>query len=130
MGEHALAGNPARAAALAADAAGDIGRHQVVSIAQFAGGLGSTLRHNGLRLEAGEHAGNHVAGVVVAGATAEGSGPGLTIPGDDVSLRVQRGALVNDAGLAVVFPPGHLIFAGELTRTGRPTAWESKEIGR
>src|SRR6185437_10518453 len=114
VGEHALTGDSARAAAFAADAAGDIGRHQVVAIAQFAGGLGSALGDDVLRLETREHTGNHVAGVVVAGAAAERSGPGLTIPGSDASLPVQGGALVNDARLPVVFAPRHLIFTREL----------------
>ena len=45
-------------------------------------------------------------GCVVAGAVAEDGGPGFVVPGDDVALGVEGGALVHDEGQAVIFAPG------------------------
>ena len=79
-------------------------------------GAGAGLRRASAgSLEAREHAGRDVPGVLVARPAAAARAPRLVVPRDDVAGRVERGALFEHECVAVV-SPRHLVFAREKRR--------------
>ena len=90
----------------------DVRGHGVAAVVIFLG-LWRGRTRNQLRLETRQHASNHVSRIRIAGPASQRRIPGLVFPTDDVALRVQPGALVNNEGEPIVLP-GHLILAREL----------------
>ena len=118
VGERAFGFYGAGAFGSATDVAGAIGGHAIGVVAVGARlGRGSSGRER-IGGKTGERARGHVAGGAGAGAVAANGGPGFVIPDEDISLSVERGALVHDEGESVVFAPGHFVLAGELHAHG------------
>src|SRR5262249_59505903 len=65
------------------------------------------------RLESGEEACNDVAGSSRSGPVAEAGRPRLVLPRDEIALRIDRRAQVDQIRVAIILP-SHLILAGEL----------------
>ena len=75
-----------------------------------------------LWLEAGEKSGDDVAGCVPAGTATTRRRPALVVPRDDRAFGIERDALIDDVGHAVVLPRHLVRRAASCTRTGLPTA--------
>ena len=113
MGHDALALDRARAIARSVDAAGEIRRNGVAAVPERTARRAGRARRRRRRLEADEHPGNDVAGLIVPGTPAERRRPRLAVPRGDRPAAIDGGALIDHVREAVVFPC-HLVLAREL----------------
>src|SRR5258706_7595295 len=111
--ERSLVLDGARALRHAANLTRDVRWYAVAVVIERCGFGRRRSRAKRLGLKSDKQAGNHISRSAVPGTIAQNRRPRFMIPGDDISLSVEAGALIHHKRETVIFPR-HLVFSREL----------------